>query len=342
MKPRAAPAIPPLLLLLVAGVLLHAGLAAADPPADAPDPIAERIERAKVACDAELERAKGAVDEYLDQQETTARARGDRDAVKEVAAERAAFRDAGVLPDALPGRIADRYRSVRVPLERAYERAIRDYTRSRQDAKATAAVRALADLRATPVAGGENLLKSVDLDKDVIRGRWARNAAGDLQSDPGEWAVLRLPFKVEGEYDLRVRFTRVAGRGGILLMLSYGGHQFAWEVNDSADRGEKSACGLELVDGRSYVDPENRSTVYLDKPTPVGRPCLVVAKVRKEGVAIFIDNKQVIGFRTDYRDLSAQGDYRYGPDEIGVATISASVALHSAEAIPIGPAKPAS
>ncbi len=156
----------------------------------------------------------------------------------------------------------------------------------------------------------------------MICGRWARNADGDLQSDPADTAGLRPPFKVSGEYDLRVRFTRVAGDHGIYLLLAFDGHQFSWAMNNSADRGRQSACGFERLGGRSFLDPQNPSTVYLDDPTPVGRASVVVARVRKAGVMILLDGNQICAIKTDYRDLERFGDCYPAPGFGRSSTIS--------------------
>lgn len=323
-------------LCVLVALLALIGTLAAGPATRPADPIAARVDRAKTAYAAERKRADGAVNDFIDHQETLARRRGDRDAVREVLDERSAFRDGGTLPADLPDRLAGRYASARLPLEQAYERAVRDYTRARHDAKATAAARALAALRATSPTGGANLLPEVDPDKDAVCGHWSRAPDGSLRSDPAGNASLRLPFRPEGEYDLRVRLTRVAGRHGIYLLLTYGGHDFAWAVNNSDDGGGKSKAGFELLDGRSFLD--NRSTVLLDDPTAVGHESVLIAKVRKTGVTIYLDGKPVSALKTDYANLSPFGEWKPGPGAIAIGTSNASVTVWSAEATAVGKA----
>ncbi len=109
------------------------------------DPIADNLAQAKARYSSEMEQHRQAVAKWFDLREEAARKKGDKEAVDRIKEERRTFDKQQSLPRGAPMFLKSRERIARNGLESAYESAIRQYTRTSQDARAAAIEK---DLRA--------------------------------------------------------------------------------------------------------------------------------------------------------------------------------------------------
>jgi hypothetical protein len=104
-----------------------------------PDPIEERLEKAKAAYVDELEKVKQGLLDLLQKKEDTARAEGKKSVVDQVKAERDAFETKAELPKIVTtAPYQQGLKRTRTVLEEAYNLAIKEYTKAKMDAKASA------------------------------------------------------------------------------------------------------------------------------------------------------------------------------------------------------------
>src|SRR5262245_44135817 len=99
------------------------GLAAAR-TAHAADPIKEKLDAAKAAYDAALEKYRAAACEWFDRREHAAREKGDKKQVDQIKAERQAFEEKDELPDAAPASVKRLLTKAQVDMEAAYQAAV--------------------------------------------------------------------------------------------------------------------------------------------------------------------------------------------------------------------------
>ncbi len=169
-----------------------------------------------------------------------------------------------------------------------------------------------------------DLLEKVILSEDAISGKWTRNETG-IQSGGG-MAKLRLYNKPEGEYDFRISFARLRGKGGVVQTLHYGNTNFAWGMGIH----ENTVCGFGNIDGRRIDNNETTTKKALTN----GTKHTAVVRVRDGSVSAFVDEELVSHLKTDYSNLTRNVYWDVGDDHLGVSSTS-QVLIYSAELIPV-------
>lgn len=177
----------------------------------------------------------------------------------------------------------------------------------RQDADRLNARRAIEDANAAlaelPNAASSqriiNLLPSIDLERDVIRG-WGHLARknGGLAYDgawsDGQYAVaFRTPYHPPDEYDLRMTFVKPRDKGSIHLLLAHGEKMFSAEL----DFGNSHRCKIE-----GWTDEH---AIQKAQMINFGEPHRLLIQVRRDRVSMYVDDNLVSRCRADaeYRGL---------------------------------------
>jgi len=129
-----------------------------------------------------------------------------------------------------------------------------------------------------------DLLDAVDVDRDRITGRWAREPDGiTVTPDPvPKLLQLALPYHIEGSYDMEVLFTRKSSNQTVGVVLPVGPRLCNLELSRCA--GE--ASGLSFIDGR---DARNNSTTRRPGSLENGHMYTVLIQVCFEGDKVGID-----------------------------------------------------
>lgn len=100
-------------------------------------------------------------------------------------------------------------------------------------------------------------LKQVDPSSDRVQGKWSRQGR-EILCQAGTHARLKLPAKIEGDYELDVVFTRNSG-DRICVVFPVGDTQADVTLSNAVS-------GLEAINGRRFDDPSNS---YLKRPTQI-------------------------------------------------------------------------
>jgi hypothetical protein len=128
------------------------------------------------------------------------------------------------------------------------------------------------DPTAIPPNTWVDLLPRVDVTRDRVKGRWIRSR-GAVVHVQGEFSSLRLPVKVEGDYDLEVDFTRTGGDSSLGVLFPVGPAMCCLWL--SAYNGQYH--GLEMIDG---VDSAHNPSARPAGPLANDRQYSVTIQVR--------------------------------------------------------------
>lgn len=178
----------------------------------ADDTIKKNLDSARATFEAEAQKVRQAVGEWLDKREEAARKDGNKRLVEQIKVEQEAFQDAGELPRNLPVPLKQRLVAARTSMEAAYATAMKAYTREKKDDEAAAVETELAEFKrefrpSLPARGSGSTQAARDrlaaaLPKIVWapgRGGWGREfvfaADGHVYSppstrSPSTWAVI--------------------------------------------------------------------------------------------------------------------------------------------------------
>ncbi|HQU47231.1 MAG: hypothetical protein B7Z73_14850, partial [Planctomycetia bacterium 21-64-5] len=155
-------------------------------------------------------------------------------------------------------------------------------------------------------AGTIDVLALIDPTRDAKSGTWTADFEGLHSPRDSVNAALRLPVAVPDEYSLTIVAERAKGWKGMAPILNVG-HVGAGKQFNSAIDWDGTA-GLERIDGRHAH--ENESTVHCGNLFEDGRTSVVTYIVRRAGVKILFDGREVLKWKGDYRRFSLQDGWR--------------------------------
>jgi hypothetical protein len=147
-------------------------------------------------------------------------------------------------------------------------------------------------------AGAINLLKLVDLTKDVVSSSWKQKGDG-VASDNGATARLEIPYEPPAEYDFKVTFIRNEGAADVFLTLTKGGRSFNWVVGIL----NNSHAGFGLYRGQWFPDNTYAGATTIPNILTNGRTYTTLVQVRKDGVKGYLDGKLIKELKDPYPDL---------------------------------------
>jgi hypothetical protein len=131
-------------------------------------------------------------------------------------------------------------------------------------------------------------------------GQWKRIRDGLSASSANAPARLPLNCTPPEEYDLTVVAERKDGADDLFVGLVAGGRQFTAHF----DSGGGSCSGILRIDGKSI--PENESSIA-GQQFKAGKPRTAVFMVRKAGIVVQLDGKDVVKWKGDWNRLSMDG-----------------------------------
>ena len=155
-----------------------------------------------------------------------------------------------------------------------------------------------------------DVLRRVDLEKDRVKGTWARDQNGLLAMD-GWHSRVKLPVQVDGSYDLEVDFTRIAtgGSRSVNIIFPVGEAGCVVAFGGWGDQ----VHGLQNVDGLEAIDDESPAAVRPGKLVN-GQRYSVRISVRTDGedarIDITLDGKSLIRWTGKQASLTIPGHWK--------------------------------
>jgi hypothetical protein len=143
----------------------------------AEDTVKTKLDEAKAAYDAALEKYRTSACDWFDRRERAAREKGDKKHVDQIKEERQVFEDKDELPDAAPAATRRLLTIAQTDMEAAYRTAVADYTKAKNDAEATAVEQELARFKKSEIADR--------IDRFQAGTVWRGVAVGAAEGRPG-------------------------------------------------------------------------------------------------------------------------------------------------------------
>src|SRR5579862_1673471 len=177
-----------------------------------------------------------------------------------------------------------------------------------------------------PAGPVSDLLKLVNVQKDVVEGQWSAQPDKLLlmtkREPDGAWPRVEIPYHPPEEYDLKVRF-RHTGKGEVVLLLSKGGNPFAFELGTSGN----TVFSLSKV----KENPGDGGTASLRKARCLegARIYTALVEVRNDGLSAYLDDLVIVTASLgNPKDLSVAPEYALrANDLLGLACGNHTVIL---------------
>jgi len=168
-------------------------------------------------------------------------------------------------------------------------------------------------------------------DRDIVSGRWFKDGATVLLKTKEAQCRIRLPVKVQGNFDLRMTFTRYEGKYVVGIVFPVGSHTC------NLGLGHDGKSGLENIDHKSIGSNSTTQGGLIQN----GRKYTVELRVRPgsgaQGASIkaFLDGQVFIVWRGNEASLNASEYWALPPrrdaGEIGLIAHSSIVTFHSVQ-----------
>jgi hypothetical protein len=195
--------------------------------------------------------------------------------------------------------------AARAKLNRAYQIAVRDYTRERNFTAAQSTQEelnslVLVDPTMTPHV--IDLLRLVDPTRDCVSGRWSF-ADGKLSNESSNGAQIRFPYQPPPEYDYHVVYDREVTNWGVALGVCrladdmFGCGMPCQEHPESAD-----VDGLQGMDSIRYRAPADAVT-----------HCDVCVQVRNDHLTVIINGEKSVDQPMATWEFSKTPEWFSGP-----------------------------
>jgi hypothetical protein len=154
-------------------------------------------------------------------------------------------------------------------------------------------------LRESDVSQQVDLLKLIDLKRDVVSGQWIFDGPALLCQQELAAARVQIPYLAPDEYDVILDAERVGGAEAINIGLTAKGTRFHMVVDGYATQGY--ASGLALIDGQFANQNE---TTHKGPLLANFRASTIVCSVRATGLRMRVDDTLVFEWTGDFGRLS--------------------------------------
>jgi hypothetical protein len=298
------------------------------------DPVKDKLLTARATYDAEMKQVRKQVEDWLDQREATARRAGDKKAVDQIKAERAALEDDEVLPKSVPGALKQRHDQARKAMDAAYAEAVKEYTKADKSDEA-ASVETARKAFASKGAGPEpiDLLALVDTKAHAVAGEWKMDGKVlVIGSKPGTMARLQLPYEPPEEYDLEVRCKRTGGEECFGAGLVAGGSQVLALVDGWPPQ---FFSGFDLVDNKWGL---NNDTTVKGQVLKSNVDLTFTYSVRAQKIETALNGKVVTSFKGEFNRLGLREVHRV-PNKKALFLFTAWESTYQIDRIVVKPVK---
>jgi len=179
----------------------------------------------------------------------------------------------------------------------------------------------------TSVAGNViNLLALIDPVQDKSIGEWqVKNNA--LRCDITSHACVQIPYQAPSEYDLAVTFARTNGDGPVAIFLTGRSEPFGLTLDNQGHHAR-----LETVNRKISADNPTKTPCTLVN----NKSYTVVVQIRRDSITALLDGKQLLQWKTDYKDMGHYSAWKLKDTKLlGVGASASEVTFSKIELTPI-------
>ena len=172
-----------------------------------------------------------------------------------------------------------------------------------------------------------DLLALIEVGKDAVQGAWRLDKTG-LEGPKDAPGRLQIPVAPTGNYELKLRITRIVGGGALSLFLPIGNRQVRLFI-DGAVRNRR-ASGLTFVNGKWWLDDLSRH-VALEKGERKTIVIAVTAKEEDATIRVHIDGLEAMSWSGRQQSISVDNDWTTRDrSAIGVGLFNGGFVIHAA------------
>jgi tetratricopeptide (TPR) repeat protein len=181
----------------------------------------------------------------------------------------------------------------------------------------------------TIIAPGKavDVLKSVDPQKDTVKGQWKMRDGG-LRVESNEAAQrIALPVVVAGSYEFEVEFTRTGGFDNIVFIVPVAMSEALISLNAFMD-----TAIFEATHGQGEPKENKVKVGKLQNDRKYSARVQVLVRGADAQVTVSLDGKRVLGWTGPHAALTRPGDWGLPRHQgLGMGTWCSNVVFHSAK-----------
>ena len=175
------------------------------------------------------------------------------------------------------------------------------------------------------MVGGTDLVRGVDLNRDVVRGVWRWSGRDLLASTRGPY-ILQFPYRPAEEYDFWVEFTPARETGVYLITFPVGDGFVSWEVSNTS---------AVMISGT----PANQRIRQEITGLPGGVRHALMVRVRRDKVLGYVDDRLMLDWPADPSPRGADAWKLKDPRLVGVSS-TGEMLVHAACVVDLPSAAP--
>jgi hypothetical protein len=259
---------------------------------------ADALDDARQAYHAEIDKVDQDLTNALTKHELAARKVGDQKTVSDVKSARDAFEMRGEWPKIVEmDAERERVKDARARMQRAYDAAIRDFTKAGKDDDAKRVADELDTFKVeSDLPPWVDLMARFDPSHDVLHGAWDRKDPG-LISSGDQQSVARLFANAPDAYRLELLVTRQGGTRGLTTGFPVG----STRAEMMLDARDAHLSGLQIAGKRLL----NNETTYKGDILPDGQDTKLLLTVRRGQIKLEAGDKTVVDWHGNESALSA-------------------------------------
>ena len=172
-----------------------------------------------------------------------------------------------------------------------------------------------------------DVLKSVDPQKDAVKGRWKMQEGGLLVESNETAQRLALPVVVGGSYEFDVEFTRTGGHDNVVFLIPVAASEAGISLNAFTD-----TAAFEATHGQGEPKEVKVKLGKLQNDRKYSVRVQVLIRGDDAQVTVSLDGKRVLGWTGPHAALTRPGDWGLPRHQgLGIGTWCSNVVFHTAK-----------
>jgi len=181
--------------------------------------------------------------------------------------------------------------------------------------------------------GWTDLLADVDVQRDVVKGKWEMTPEGLTLKRDHAVCALEFNHSAPEEYDFEIEFTVTDGLSDVSQLLSVTDRTLRWKMGQGF---AKFYSFGPMLDGKKPDDPARTEAVVQRERLKKGQRYRSTVEVRKDSLRALLDGEEVLRWSGDLQRLGDENSstVRDGT-HLGLACYTTAVTFHKAVMRPV-------